>query len=202
MACKTGFIIAISRHCWPHPPYGARRRRTRWHLADAGRRRPGPGQQMRRRHLRRHRRLEAADRSRHRQAAGRRQESQSGAGKAPDDRAAAVQRHAAAGPGKWSGQIYNADDGGTYVSNVSSRDRTRCGSKAAWARSAAARPGPASGTERLSLGRHRLQRGRRRGIAAAGAVDEMHVVAAHHRRREAGHHRRVLPVQAIAHDAV
>ena len=25
----------------------------------------------------------------------------------------------ATGPGKWSGQIYNADDGGTYVSHVS-----------------------------------------------------------------------------------
>ena len=25
----------------------------------------------------------------------------------------------AAGPGKWSGQIYNADDGGTYASSVS-----------------------------------------------------------------------------------
>jgi uncharacterized protein (DUF2147 family) len=25
----------------------------------------------------------------------------------------------AAGPGKWSGKIYNADDGGTYASNVS-----------------------------------------------------------------------------------
>ena len=40
---------------------------------------------------------------------------------------------------------------------------------------------PAVVTISFSL-RHRLQRGRSRGIAAARAVDEMHVVGAHHRR--------------------
>ena len=39
---------------------------------------------------------------------------------AADDRPAAVQRHAAqSAPNKWSGQIYNADDGGTYASSIS-----------------------------------------------------------------------------------
>src|SRR6478735_8595944 len=100
-----------------------------------------------------------------------------------------------------------------------SRARTRCASKAAWARSAAARPGPALGTKTFcfdafssreplssslenAIGRHRFQRGSRRGITAAGAVDEVDVIAAHHRWREAGHHRRILLVQATAHDAV
>src|ERR1700716_703492 len=50
--------------------------------------------------------------------------------------------------------------------------------------------------------RRRLQRGRRRGIAAAGAVDEMNVIAAQRRGREAGHHRRILPVQPVADDSL
>ena len=74
-------------------------------------------QQMRRRHLRRHRRAARPDRSRHRPSAGRRQESQSRAENAADDRTAAVHPACARPvPNKWSGQIYNADDGGTYAS--------------------------------------------------------------------------------------
>ena len=38
---------------------------------------------------------------------------------AAGDRPVAVQRHAARRSGKWSGQIYNADDGSTYASSVS-----------------------------------------------------------------------------------
>ena len=63
--------------------------------------------------------LERSDRCGHREARSRRQESQPGAGKTSDDRASAVQRHAAVGPNKWSGQIYNADDGQSYASSIS-----------------------------------------------------------------------------------
>ena len=139
------FIIAIATACSAAPSARAQARRADRHLADPGGRRPGAGQQMRRRHLRGDRRAEenrsipppASRRSMTRIPIRR--------CKAPDDRPSAVQRHAALGPGKWSGQIYNADDGGTYASNVSVSGRIRCGSKAASARSAAARPGPASG---------------------------------------------------------
>ena len=56
--------------------------------------------------------------------------------------------------------------------------------------------------QKFASGRHRFQRGRGRRVAAARAVDEMDVIAAHRRRREAGHHRGILPVQAVARDAL
>ena len=53
--------------------------------------------------------------------------------------------------------------------------------------------------ESSSGGLHRAGRHR---VAAHGAVDEMHVVGAGRRRREAGHHRGALAVRAVAHDAL
>src|SRR6185437_4826030 len=43
--------------------------------------------------------------------------------------------------------------------------------------------------------------GARRGVAAAGTLDEMHMVGTHHRRRETGHHRRILSMQPITDQA-
>jgi uncharacterized protein (DUF2147 family) len=74
---------------------------------------------MRRRHLRGRDLAEGSDQSRDRKAPGRRQKPQSGVGQAPDDRAAAVSGTRPSGPDKWSGQIYNADDGNGYASNIS-----------------------------------------------------------------------------------
>ena len=203
MACRFGFVIAILAALLGAPPAKAQAGGEVsgiW-LTQAGDAK-GARQQMRRRNLRSHGLAERPDQSRHRQTSSRRQESQSVAGKTPDDRAAAVQRHAARRPNKWSGQIYNADDGSTYASNVSvtGPDTLKvegcvgalCGGET-WTRSRAELA--------RDSGRRRLQRGRRRGIAAARAVDEMHVVAAQRRRRKAGHHRRILPVQAISHDS-
>jgi uncharacterized protein (DUF2147 family) len=52
----------------------------------------------------------------------------------------------AAGPGKWSGQIYNADDGSTYASNVAVTGPDTLRVEGCMGASAAARPGSASGT--------------------------------------------------------
>ncbi len=74
----------------------------------------------------------------------------------------------ASGPNKWSGQIYNADDGKSYESHISVSGPIRCGSKAASACSAAARAGRGPDARlRLCDSGRRLQRGRRRGIATA-----------------------------------
>ena len=62
-------------------------------------------------------------------------------------------------PNKWSGQIYNADDGGTYASSVSVAGPDTLGSKAASARSAAARPGRGwDGSSELSSGLGKAKR--------------------------------------------
>ena len=102
--------------------------------------------------------------------------------------------------GKWSGQIYNAEDGGIYASSVSLTGPDSAPCRRLRRRAVRRRNLDSRRTLRTSDG-HRLQRRRGRSIAAAGAVDEMHVIAAHHRRRKTGHHRGVLTVQTVAHDA-
>ena len=184
------------------------------YLADAGRRRQGARQQMRRRHLRRRGLAEGPDRSRHRQSPQVDDKNPNPAlAKRPMIGLPLFSGMRPSGPNKWSGQIYNADDGNSYASNISvaGPDTLRvegcvgalCGGET-WTRRADAR------SHRTALGsrsrlmqtqrRHRLQRRRRRGIAAARAVDEMHVIAAQRRGREAGHHRGILPVQAVSRD--
>ena len=111
-------------------------------LADAGRRRARAGQPLRRRHLRQDRLAARSDRLEDRPASGRRQESESGAGAAADHRPLDLHRHAA-GPARANGAARSTTPTMGRPTRPTSpcRATLRLRSRAAWACSAAARPG-------------------------------------------------------------
>jgi uncharacterized protein (DUF2147 family) len=123
MASRFGFIIAILTALLGAPTAKAQAGPdpTGIWLTQAGDAKVRV-QQMRRRNLRGRDLAERSDQSRHRKTTGRRQESQSVARQTSNDRASLFGAMQHSGPNKWSGQIYNADDGNSYASNISVSD--------------------------------------------------------------------------------